>query len=74
MYTIEWQKRGLPHAQILIWLKDSLFFHRVDGINSAEIYTIRPRSSLHCNKAAGARLMRKHKSTFSVYEGWNLHK
>jgi Helitron helicase-like domain at N-terminus len=21
MYSIEWQKRGLPHAHILIWLK-----------------------------------------------------
>ena len=21
MYTIEWQKRGLPHAHILIWLR-----------------------------------------------------
>lgn len=24
MYSIEWQKRGLPHAHILIWLKERL--------------------------------------------------
>ncbi|CAE1307845.1 unnamed protein product [Acanthosepion pharaonis] len=22
MYTVEWQKRGLPHAHILLWLND----------------------------------------------------
>ena len=29
-YTIEWQKRGLPHAHILVWLRDALHVHRVD--------------------------------------------
>ncbi|GBM80046.1 hypothetical protein AVEN_202553-1 [Araneus ventricosus] len=37
MFTIEWQKRGLPYAQILIWLKDSLHVHRGDGFISSEI-------------------------------------
>ena len=37
MYTIEWQKRGLPHAHILVWLKDTLHAHRVDDFISAEI-------------------------------------
>ncbi|GBN21618.1 hypothetical protein AVEN_247402-1 [Araneus ventricosus] len=37
MYTIEWQKRRLLHDHILIWLKDSLHFQRVDDFNSVEI-------------------------------------
>ncbi|GBN09155.1 hypothetical protein AVEN_240526-1 [Araneus ventricosus] len=37
MYTIEWQKRGLPHVHILIWLKDSSHVHRVYDFISAEI-------------------------------------
>ena len=37
MYTIEWQKRGLPHAHILVWLRDTLHVHRVDDFISAEI-------------------------------------
>lgn len=37
MYTIEWQKRGHPHAHILIWLKEPLPAHRVDEFKSAEI-------------------------------------
>jgi hypothetical protein len=24
MYTIEWQKQGLPHAHILLWLQQKL--------------------------------------------------
>ncbi len=24
LYLIEWQKRGLPHAHILIWLEDKI--------------------------------------------------
>ena len=36
MYTVEWQKRGLPHAHILVWLKEKL---RPDQISiiSAEL-------------------------------------
>ncbi|XP_031634678.1 uncharacterized protein LOC116347980 [Contarinia nasturtii] len=37
MYTIEWQKRGLPHAHILIWLKNQLSPIQIDDIISAEI-------------------------------------
>ncbi|XP_055312023.1 uncharacterized protein LOC129574268 [Sitodiplosis mosellana] len=32
MYSIEWQKRGLPHAHILIWLID-----QIDDVISAQI-------------------------------------
>ncbi|GFR12144.1 ATP-dependent DNA helicase [Trichonephila clavata] len=37
MYTIEWQKRGLPHAHILVWLQETLHVHKVDDFISAEI-------------------------------------
>lgn len=37
MYTIEWQKRGLPHAHILIWLIDKITPNEIDDVISAEI-------------------------------------
>lgn len=37
MYTIEWQKRGLPHAHILIWLKSRIRPDQIDDIISAEL-------------------------------------
>nr|XP_053602892.1 uncharacterized protein LOC128670900 [Plodia interpunctella] len=37
MYSIEWQKRGLPHVHILLWLKDKLRPNQFDDIISAEI-------------------------------------
>nr|XP_053619327.1 uncharacterized protein LOC128680307 [Plodia interpunctella] len=37
MYSIEWQKRGLPHVHILLWLKDKLRPNQIDDIISAEI-------------------------------------
>ncbi|GFX19631.1 uncharacterized protein TNCV_2075391 [Trichonephila clavipes] len=36
MYTIEWQKRGLPHVRILVWLQETLHVHKVDDFISAE--------------------------------------
>lgn len=37
LYTIEWQKRGLPHAHILIWFKVKIQPNQVDSIISAEL-------------------------------------
>ena len=37
MYSIEWQKRGLPHAHILIWLKDKIKSDEIDSAISAEL-------------------------------------
>lgn len=37
MYSIEWQKRGLPHAHILIWLKEKIHLDQIDDVISAEI-------------------------------------
>uniref|UniRef100_A0A8D8YMS1 ATP-dependent DNA helicase n=2 Tax=Cacopsylla melanoneura TaxID=428564 RepID=A0A8D8YMS1_9HEMI len=37
MYSIEWQKRGLPHVHILVWLVDKISPHQVDSFISAEI-------------------------------------
>ncbi|GBM64702.1 hypothetical protein AVEN_175198-1 [Araneus ventricosus] len=60
-------KRGLLHAHILICLKDSLHVQRVDDSISADIPN--PQQN-----PVGARTMRKHRSTFSMHERWNLHK
>ncbi|XP_054285654.1 uncharacterized protein LOC129002107 [Macrosteles quadrilineatus] len=37
MYSVEWQKRGLPHAHILIWLEESIPPNRIDQVISAEL-------------------------------------
>lgn len=37
MYSVEWQKRGLPHAHILIWLVEKIRPEQIDNIISAEI-------------------------------------
>ncbi|CAI6374709.1 unnamed protein product [Macrosiphum euphorbiae] len=37
VYSIEWQKRGLPHAHILIWLKNKIHPDQYDNIISAEL-------------------------------------
>lgn len=37
MFTIEWQKRGLPHAHILIWLIHKITPNEIDNVISAEI-------------------------------------
>lgn len=37
MYSVEWQKRGLPHAHILIWLADKITPNEIDDVISAEI-------------------------------------
>ncbi|XP_075444603.1 uncharacterized protein LOC142488115 [Ascaphus truei] len=37
IYSIEWQKRGLPHAHILIWLKEKLHPIHIDKVISAEL-------------------------------------
>ena len=37
MYSIEWQKRGLPHAHILVWLENRIRPEQIDSIISAEL-------------------------------------
>ncbi|XP_025203823.1 uncharacterized protein LOC112600734 [Melanaphis sacchari] len=37
MYSVEWQKRGLPHAHILVWLIDKIRPEEIDNIIFAEI-------------------------------------
>jgi len=36
MYTVEWQKRGLPHTHILLWLQQKLRSTDIDAVISAE--------------------------------------
>ncbi|CAI6375927.1 unnamed protein product [Macrosiphum euphorbiae] len=37
VYSIEWQKRGLPHDHILIWLENKVHPDRIDNIISVEL-------------------------------------
>lgn len=37
MYTVEWQKRGLPHIHILLWLENRINPNMIDNVISAEI-------------------------------------
>lgn len=37
MDSVEWQKRGLPHAHILIWFVDKIRAENIDSFISAEI-------------------------------------
>lgn len=37
MYSIEWQKRGLPHARILISLTEKISSNEIDDVILAEI-------------------------------------
>lgn len=37
MYSVEWQKRGLPHAHILVWLVNKITTDEIDNVISAEI-------------------------------------
>ena len=37
MYSIEWQKRGLPHAHILVWLVEKINPDQIDQVISSEI-------------------------------------
>ncbi|EPB71997.1 hypothetical protein ANCCEY_08921 [Ancylostoma ceylanicum] len=37
LHSVEWQKRGLRHAHILLWLKDKIHPTQIDDIISVEI-------------------------------------
>ncbi|GFQ85636.1 ATP-dependent DNA helicase [Trichonephila clavata] len=37
MYTVEWQKRGLPHVHILLWLEDKIRPESIDEVICAEL-------------------------------------
>lgn len=47
MYTVEWQKRGLPHVHILVWLKEKIHVDRVDHLIRAEIPNAETDPHLH---------------------------
>ncbi|GFW53691.1 uncharacterized protein LOC104236095 [Trichonephila clavipes] len=57
MYSIEWQKRGLPHAHILVWLINKITPDQIDQIISAEIpnmhidpnlFDVVTKNMIHC--------------------------
>ena len=47
MYSVQWQKRGLPHAHILIWLVEKIKPNEVDEVISAEIPNEQVDPGLH---------------------------
>jgi hypothetical protein len=56
MYTIEWQKRGLPHAHILLWLQKKLrptnINHQIsaefpDPSNDPQLYDVIKSNMVH---------------------------
>ncbi|XP_066451124.1 uncharacterized protein [Eleutherodactylus coqui] len=56
MYSVEWQKRVLPHIHILLWLENAITPDRIDNIICAEIpnpkedpilYNIVKRNMIH---------------------------
>ena len=47
MYSIEWQKRGLPHAHVLLWLEERIKADGIDSVISAEIPSIDVDPALH---------------------------
>lgn len=47
MYTIEWQKRGLPHCHLLLWLEEKIKSTDIDRIIRAEIPDFNTDPLLH---------------------------
>ena len=47
LYSVEWQKRGLPHAHILIWLFNKIASNDIDDVISAEIPDVDVDRDLH---------------------------
>jgi hypothetical protein len=37
MYTVEWQKRGLLHIHLILWLKNKITPDKIDNVISAEL-------------------------------------
>ncbi|GFW28509.1 ATP-dependent DNA helicase [Trichonephila clavipes] len=37
MYSVEWQKRALPHAHILIWLETKIRAEQIDDVIRTEL-------------------------------------
>jgi hypothetical protein len=75
MYTIEWQKRRLPHSHNLIWLADKVQPMQIDDVISAELPdpTQDPELFFSGNEKHDPRTMRKSQSQLSVYEGWKVY-
>lgn len=47
MYSVEWQKRGLPHAHILLWMVEKIRPDEIDAIICAEIPDTETDPELH---------------------------
>ncbi|CAI6358556.1 unnamed protein product [Macrosiphum euphorbiae] len=73
VYSIEWQKRGLPHAHILIWLKNKIHADQIDKIISAEFPDPDADQILfNIMKKHDTWAMWKLKSKMPVHERWKM--
>lgn len=64
MLSVEWQKRGLPHIHVLIWLKTKIMPNQIDDIISAEL----PDRMTSCSKKYDTWSMWSYQSEFALYE------
>lgn len=52
-YTVEWQKRDLPHAHSVFWLENKIYHQDIDTIVKSEVpdpnvYEIIRKQMVHC--------------------------
>ena len=69
LYSIEWQKCGLPHCHLLLWLSAD---HRItpDKINNVICAEIPDPSESHCCFQYGAWTLWLHQSQLPLHAGW----
>ncbi|GFV81297.1 ATP-dependent DNA helicase [Trichonephila clavipes] len=65
MYTVEWQKHGLPRVHILLWLKDKIRPESIDKIICAELPDSKLDPALY-----DSRPMWTQQQKFTLYVDW----
>ena len=53
LYTVEWQKRGLPHIHLVVWLKEKLQPSDTDSVISAKFQIL--QQTLNCTPLSRAK-------------------
>lgn len=70
---VKWQRRGLPHAHILLWVEEKIRPDAVDKVISAEFPDKTEDPTLHeIVKTHDSRTMRHFEQELSLYERWSL--
>jgi len=73
-HSIEWQKRGLPHCHLLLWLsaEHRITPDKIDNVICAEIPDPSVDPELHQIVEHGAWTLWLHQSQFPLHAGWSL--